>query len=165
MKNTKGGFTLIELLVVVLIIGILSSIALPQYTKAVEKSRASEAMAFAADWVTAQSIYKMANGNYAPAEDGKPSTNLDVTLPTSQVKYFTVADSTATGTPKTATLTLERVGSSTSYTLTVKMDNEDSDGSDTITRTCTGSICNTIISGLKNSGTAAASNGVWTVGS
>ena len=58
----KKGFTLIELLVVVLIIGILSSIALPQYTNAVEKARLSEALSMIGSLKTGIDAYVLANG-------------------------------------------------------------------------------------------------------
>ena len=59
------AFTLIELLVVVLIIGILAAIAVPQYQKAVWRSRAVEVKVFAKNLQNAQMIYRLHNGGYA----------------------------------------------------------------------------------------------------
>ncbi len=74
--NKNAGFTLIELLVVVLIIGILSAVALPQYTKAVEKSRAAEALVMLKAIAQANEVYYLANGEYT-----QDINNLDIVVP------------------------------------------------------------------------------------
>jgi type IV pilus assembly protein PilE len=75
MKNVRA-FTLIELLVVVLIIGILAAIALPQYQRAVLKSRAAAVLPLLRSLVSAQERYFLTTGNYARSFE-----DLDISLP------------------------------------------------------------------------------------
>ena len=74
MKNANisrlGGFTLIELLVVVLIIGILAAMALPQYFKAVERSRMAEAVTLMDSVAKAQRRKFMQTNRYARNFEG-----------------------------------------------------------------------------------------------
>ena len=72
----RAGFTLIEILVVVLIIGILAAIAVPQYTKAVAKSRLAGMITLGTSIVQAEKIYYMANGKYTVDME-----DLDIQLP------------------------------------------------------------------------------------
>ncbi len=71
----KKGFTLIELLVVVLIIGILSAVAMPQYTKAVEKSRVTEAKINLKSLMNATVLRGLAGG-----EDSLEIDDLDISI-------------------------------------------------------------------------------------
>ncbi len=65
----KNGFTLIELLVVVLIIGILAAVAVPQYQKAVMRSRYATLKNMTKSIANAQEVYYLAHGQYAARFD------------------------------------------------------------------------------------------------
>ena len=81
MKN-KQAFTLIELLVVVLIIGILAAVAVPQYKKAVLKSRFTQLLVATKALRDAEHRYKLANGVYTPDRDA-----LDIEFAGSDERY------------------------------------------------------------------------------
>lgn len=85
----KKGFTLIELLVVVLIIGILSAIALPQYQRSVERARAAEAWVGASALIPAIEEYCLANGASATIPYDFASVS-SITVPDSEHFTFSV---------------------------------------------------------------------------
>jgi prepilin-type N-terminal cleavage/methylation domain-containing protein len=68
--QNKSGFTLIEVLVVVLIIGILTSIALPQYQKAVMKTRLANVRQAAATYKALVEVYHSTYNEYPSSFDG-----------------------------------------------------------------------------------------------
>lgn len=73
MKKNNFGFTLLELLVVVLMIGILTGVALPQYRRSVQRAEAIEAL------VNLRTIFDAAK-RYRSANSEAPTTlkGLDV---------------------------------------------------------------------------------------
>lgn len=87
LYNNKA-FTLIELLVVVLIIGILAAVAVPQYQKAVEKSRASQAITLLKTVFESAEAYYLANGTWPTSFE-----QLDIDIPWSgHTRYATFSE-------------------------------------------------------------------------
>ena len=95
LKGRKG-FTLIELIIVVIIVGVLASIALPQYTAFVERARSTEAINTMGAVKKAQEAFRMENVNANYATNATFNTGgLGITPSTNSWTYgITTADAT-----------------------------------------------------------------------
>jgi prepilin-type N-terminal cleavage/methylation domain-containing protein len=116
----KKGFTLIELIVVIIIVGILASVGMTQYTKVVEKGRAGEARLILGSLRTAEIAENVENGAYTTV------AGLGVAAPTActTTHYFSYACSSSTGTCTATRCTAsgKTPNASTAYTKTVGVD-------------------------------------------
>lgn len=149
----KKGFTLIELLVVVLIIGILSAVALPQYRRSVEKARAAQAMVYLDAFVKANMLYKLANGTYSSSPWAAAGIKEPI-LPSQQwgaLVYVCIGCSASNGPFSNAVLKRKLSNAEEVYYLVVNMISRPGE-EDFVMRFCTGneSMCKVINGGAGN---------------
>ena len=97
MNVSRKGFTLVEILIVVIILGILASIVIPQFTAASSDARNSQ---LSSDLQTLRSqlqLYKIQHNDCYP--DDIASIGTDPVKFAAQLTSKTNADGTTTGTP------------------------------------------------------------------
>ena len=120
---SKKGFTLLELLIVIVIIGILASIALPQYTSTIEKARSGEAIINVGAIRVALDRYWYQNGTLPANND---FSMLDIDDPNSIVNRlytYSFTNDGTTGATRKYTVTATRVGSPATWVKWLQSDN------------------------------------------
>ena len=89
----KKGFTLIEMLVVVLIIGILASIALPQYQKIIAKSKSAQMYEAVSSLAKSAQTFYLVQGSWPATFD-----SLDINYPNLSDETTSLCDIDINGT-------------------------------------------------------------------
>lgn len=87
----KKGFTLIEVLIVVIILGILATLAIPQFARMTRRARLAEAWAGLGGVRTAEAVYFMEWNAYTATMD-----DLDFDTPSGSIFTYTLQGASAT---------------------------------------------------------------------
>ena len=127
-QRGRSGFTLLELLVVVIIVGILATIAIPAFLRAMENARAAEARAFLDTLKTAEEAYyqehQVYSGSFSDLVVDQPAA-------TSTKHYFKYTLSSASGSTFTGTGTRKTTGDTgkspnytSAYTVTINQNGD-----------------------------------------
>lgn len=108
----QRGFTLVELMIVVIIVGILAAVAIPMYTGATEKAKATECVAALGTIRSALRSYYAEHRTFVNASftDGAQVTVngvLDVTDTDLLGRYFSTDCYTFNGVPTATTYSIE----------------------------------------------------------
>ena len=103
--RASAGFTLIELLIAVIIVGILSTLALPQFQRAMERARQAEARDMLGHIYQAEKLYFAETNTYINITPTANPTMAAVPPDAAPDTFFTYAVTGATATAFTATAT------------------------------------------------------------
>ena len=115
----QKGFTLIEVMIVVAIIGILSAIAMPQYSDYVKRGKAAEATSTLANLRVRMEQYYQDNRTYADVA-GPPAV---VAPCTATIGYFTYSCTVQTATTYTLSAAPTSGQGMTGFAFTVDQNN------------------------------------------
>jgi len=115
--NKRCAFTMVELLIVVLIIGILVSVAVPNYYRSLERAKCSQALHNLKTMRGAMLTYHRENQTFVGADLAAISALVNATFASNSdwtyavvptASTFTLTATRLTGTHKTKTITLNQ---------------------------------------------------------